>query len=245
MAYHRISLLISAAKQAPAEYMGAGETHITDFDPESKGIGQARFKRRRKDGPTKEDVDSWVMLFNSGMSSLAISAKVGFPYLTVQNEIAKHPAKSRGAESTVPTAIYLTPELSSRVEDARGDEAISRFILRLLETGAKAYSARAAAVEPLKADVDRWLRMHNRGLDFAQIAEAVGVYPKIVSRALRARLKAEPRKKTEKGAPRKSVSLRMPVRLKNLLDYAAQVAGTNTTKIIQMILGRELDIAGI
>jgi len=242
--YHRVSRMVSA-EQAPAEYMGGGLTHLTDFDPESGEYGAGRYERRRGEGPPQEAVDSWVAMFNMGAQVLEIAQKSGYPYLTVQNEIAKHPGKSRGRESTVPMSVHLTDDLAERVEKARDDEPRSKFVLQLLETAISGPAhAKAAAKAPTDAEVDRWLRMHGRGMSFSQIAEAVGRYPRDVSGALRARLGLEPRKKRRKGTPRKTVSVRMPLWLKNLLDAAAEAAGTTRAKLMQALVGRELDRAG-
>jgi len=233
-AYHRIS---KAVRQAPTEYMGGGATHITDYDPESGDYGSARYERR--ESPPAEEVDRWVIMFNSGVPSLEISRRTGYPYLTVQNEIARHPAKSRGAESTVPIAVYLTSDLARRVEEARvPGEPVSKLVLELLERGVGGERSKAAAKEPTEAEVGRWVRMHQRGLSPSQIAEAVGRYPREVSKAIRSRTKAKPRRRTE-GTPLK-LSLRMPLWLKKLLDAAAKAAGIKFTMLIRNLLDREL-----
>jgi len=226
------------------EYMGGSGTHITDYDPETGKYGPARYERRHGEGPPKEVVDRWVAAFNSGARVLDIAKESGYPYLTVQNEISKHPDKARGGESAVLMTVWLTDDLAKRVDMAKGDEPTSRFVLRLLERGinrggyAKAARLRAAATE---AEVDRWVRMYGRGLSPAQIAEAVGAYPKDVSIALRSRLNMGPSTRGVKrdGTPRK-LTVRMPLWLKNLLDAAAEYAGVSRGKVMQTLLGREL-----
>jgi len=86
--------------------------------------------------------------------------------------------------------------------------------------------------------VDRWVRMRQRGLNNSQIAEAVGRYPREVSRAVRERLDAKPRRRT-KGTPAK-LTLRMPTWLKRMLDNAAEVAETSRNKLMRQILDRAL-----
>lgn len=236
MAYHRAIVLLAAL---PAEYMGGSRTHVTDYDPETGKYGPARYERRRGEGPPKDVADRWVTMFNSGARVLDIAKEFGYPYLAVQNEIAKHPAKARGAESAVLMTVWLTDDLVERVERAKGDEPASRFVLRLLERGVnRGGYAKAAAAE---AEVDRWVRMRGRGLSPAQIAEAVGEYPRDVSTALRDRLDMGPstRGKSGDGVSRK-LTVRMPLWLRNLLDAAAEYAGATRLKIMRTLLGREL-----
>jgi len=242
MAYHRVMAMLAAL---PAEYMGGSRTHVTDYDPETSAYGSARYERRRGEAPPKEAADRWVAMFNSGASVLDIANKAGYPYLTVQNEIAKHPAKTRGGESTVLMTVHLTDDLAKRVEMAKGEEPTSRFVLKLLERGVVGGGyAKAAGVasSPTEAEADRWERMHGRGLSPAQIAEAVGRYPREVSLALRKRLGLAPTA-PRGGVPRK-LTVRMPVRLLNLLDAAARRARATRAKVMQALLGRELDLAG-
>jgi len=235
-AYHRISTLISA-KQAPAEYMSGGGTHITDYDPESGEYGDARYERRRGDGPPKGMVDSWVALRNSGVGTLEIAKRFGYPFRTVENEVDKHP-KGKGS---VLTSIHLTEDMVDRVDTARGDEPTSKFLLKLLETavGDPGY-AKAAGISPAKADVDRWLRMRERGLSNSQIAEAVGRHPRYIYMAIGPQSKA---KGKAKGKRPKKVTVRMPLWLKNMLDAAADAAGVTRAKLQRALINRGLPAA--
>ncbi len=229
--YYRVSGLIYA-KQAPAEYMSGGETHLTDYDPESGEYGDARYERRRGDAPPKDMVDSWVAMYNSGVRVLEIARRFGYPFRTVENEIAKHP---RGKGSAL-TTIHLTEELAERVESARGGEPASRFILKLLETGISDPGyAKAAAAD---ADTSRWRRMRERGLSNSQIAEAVGRNPRYIYDAIGPQSDVEGR-----TGPQRKVSVRMPLWLKNMLDAAASAANTTRAKLQRALINRGLERA--
>lgn len=234
-AYHAISTLISA-KQAPTEYMSGGGTHLTDYDPESKEYGNARYERRHGEAPSKETVDGWVDMHNSGTQTLDIAKGSGYPFHTIYNEIAKHP-KGR---ASVLTTIRLTEDMAGRVDTARGGEPISKFLLKLLETAISDPGyAKAAGVNPTKADAGRWLRMRERGLSNSQIAEAVGKHPRYISEAIGPSRSKTKRTKTKKGP--KKVSVRMPLWLKNMLDAAAEAAGITRAKLQQTLIGRGLE----
>lgn len=238
-AYHRISALVSAA-QAPAEYMSGGGTHITDYDPESGEYGDARYERRRGDAPTKGTVDSWVAMHNSGVRTLDIAKGSGYPFRTVENEIAKHP----GGRGTVLMSVHLTEELAERVDTARGGEAASKFILKLLERGVTdsgyAKAAGRRRKPPTADERDRWRRMRGRGLSNSQIAEAVGEGPDRVYDAIGPQDRAE---RKERPGPQRKLSVRMPLWLKNLLDAAAETAGTTRAKLMRALIGRGLERA--
>lgn len=234
-AYHMISALVSAA-QAPTEYMSGGGTHITDYDKESGEYGDARYERRPVDAPPKETVDGWVAMRNSGVRTLDIANGSGYPFHTVDNEIAKHP----DGKASVLTTIRLTEDMAGRVDAARGDEPTSKFLLKLLETavGGPGY-AKAAGINPPKADTGRWLRMRERGLSNSQIAEAVGRHPRYISEAIgpsRPKTKKTEQKR-EKG---KKVSVRMPLWLKNMLAAAAEAAGTTSANLQRALIDRGL-----
>lgn len=228
--------MLMSAKQAPAEYMSGGETHLTDYDPESEEYGDARYERQQGEAPPKEMVDSWVAMHNSGVRTMDIARGSGYPFYTVDNEIAKHPS----GKGSVLTTIRLTEDLAGLVDVARGDEPTSRFLLKLLETAVSepGYAkAASGGINPAPADVSRWLRMRERGLSNSQIAEAVGRHPRYISDAI-----GSSRSKTKKTKSKgKKVSVRMPLWLKNMLDAAADAAGITRVKLQQMLIGRALE----